>query len=118
MSNSAIDRVLLRAALVHPFFTRIADAYSTFWARRSALRVKLVLLLAILETSPATQARFYRETRTSRFAAGCMLLVRGAAFGLTLGIAILLIGPVHIVLRLARRSSGRDAQPVVTLDRA
>ena len=45
------DRLLTALAGRHPSLTRVVDSYATALARTSTLRRKLVLLLAILESS-------------------------------------------------------------------
>ena len=46
-----IERWLLWVAGIHPFLTRVADSYSSVVFPSSVLRKKLVLLVAILESS-------------------------------------------------------------------
>ena len=49
--NTRFEQLLIAVARQHRFLARVADAYARFFASRSALRKKLVLLLAVLETS-------------------------------------------------------------------
>lgn len=53
---TAFDRLLAGLAARHPLAARLADAFAGVFDRRSLLREKLVVLLAILETSPTTAA--------------------------------------------------------------
>ncbi|MEM7010454.1 MAG: NAD(P)-dependent oxidoreductase [Verrucomicrobiota bacterium] len=53
--SSAFDFVLGRFALRHPLFTGLADAYSRFLRPAGTLRRKLVLMLAILESTAASE---------------------------------------------------------------
>ena len=46
------DGFLIRLASRGPLFTRLADTYASRFARRAILRRKLVLLLALLESTP------------------------------------------------------------------
>src|SRR5947209_5491873 len=48
----AVDRALLAAARLHPAAALPADAFARIFRPGCALRKKLVLLLAILESSP------------------------------------------------------------------
>jgi NADH dehydrogenase len=48
-NTPAFCRFLLDISAKHPFFTRLADAYTSIFYRRSPFRNKLVLLVAILE---------------------------------------------------------------------
>ncbi len=49
---AGVDSALVTVARWSPAVTRVADAYARLCAPRGVLRRKLVLLLAILETSP------------------------------------------------------------------
>lgn len=53
---TAFDRLLAGLAARHPLAARLADAFAGVFDRRSLLREKLVVLLAILETSPTAAA--------------------------------------------------------------
>ena len=85
-----------------PFTARMADAYCRLFAPRGVLRRKLVLLLAILETSPPFHAELdaVRGSRLAQFGALCV----GAAgwlVALLLGTVVLL--PAQVVLLGERR---------------
>ncbi len=60
---SRFDRILLRFATAGPNFTRLADSYARVFAPASTLRKKLILLLAILE-STALGGRFLESVDT------------------------------------------------------
>ncbi len=49
--GNRFERLLVRIARTHSALTRVADMYARWFAPRSLLRNKLVLLLAILETT-------------------------------------------------------------------
>lgn len=51
-ADSRFDETLLSFARIHPWGAKIADAYASLFLRAGALRKRLVLLLAILETRP------------------------------------------------------------------
>jgi hypothetical protein len=90
------DRILLTMACQGGPLTRIADAYARVLRPRSALRQKLVLLLAIVENCPP--AHGYLNSAQVGSKAG-LLLVMAAAGGGFLGallIGMLLVGPVHL----------------------
>ena len=94
------DAVLLRVALGGPHLTRMADAYARVFARRAILRRKLALMLAILEsTQPGAEAF------APRAAPATLVILRLAAIGaVSVGktaVAVVLIGPLHIVSRIA-----------------
>ena len=77
---------------------RIADAYARIFFPHGALRQKLVLLLAIMETAPTTFAPF---TRGGRGFPHAVWGITGslAGFGLSLMAALLVLGPVHLLTR-------------------
>ena len=53
-SSSASDVALLEVARRGPWLARAADAYASVFARRSTLRRRLILLMAILESVGTT----------------------------------------------------------------
>jgi hypothetical protein len=89
-----LDRALLRVAHLGPGFARAADGYAAAFAKRSLLRRKLVLLVAILESRQHTAVVLDTAVPGSRAAwvfttgfqiAGCALVV---------GLATLVIVPL------------------------
>lgn len=97
---AAGDDVVLFAATIHPALTRVADAYARVFAPRSLLRHKLVLLLAILESSPGTHQAFALRP-ASPVGVVLRLAASGAAFALSLVVGVVLIGPRHLLGRIA-----------------
>jgi len=77
---------------------RMADAYARIFFPHGALRQKLVLLLAILETAPTTYAPLTRGGRGFPHAAW-RITVSLAGFGLCLLAALLVLGPMHMLTR-------------------
>ena len=74
---AAFDRRTLRFARRNVFFTRVADAYCAIFHRHGVLRRKLILLLAILEHTTPTAARFdWPKNRGSIGVATNLLLSR------------------------------------------
>jgi hypothetical protein len=87
MLQSLARRGVLRAAL--------ADTYARFFAPGGALRRRLVLLLAILESGPLAQAFEPPEPGTAR--AFVELIGLAARFALLLPAALIVVGPLHVV---------------------
>ena len=97
--QTPLDRFLLRTARRHWFLTKVVDSYARIAAPYCLLRRKLVLLLAILETSPQFSRTInsvegggclsaaWRIFWRSIFSAGCFVL----------GLVLLL--PAHALLR-------------------
>lgn len=94
--HDRFDRVALRLAVRTP---GLADAHARLFAPASALRRKLVLLLAILETSAPAFRRVDDPGPPGALVAWLRLAWIGAAAGAAalLGSALLL--PVQLVLR-------------------
>ncbi len=95
----AAGRVLVRVAAAHPLLTRIADAYVRLFAPRSLLRHKLVLLLAILESSAGSHPAFAPRP-ASPLGVVLRLAAAGTAFAFCLVAGIILLGPLHLVSRV------------------
>jgi NADH dehydrogenase len=53
-NNSYFDNLLIRSAVKNTFVTRLVDVYTSVFYRNAVIRQKMVLLLAILESCPAT----------------------------------------------------------------
>ena len=94
-------RWLLRVARSSPGSCRVADAWARLAAPRSALRMKLVVLLAILEVSPPFAAEL-DQPRGGRVRQWARITASGVTslFGLLIGLLLFL--PVRLL------SSGRD----------
>ena len=96
--GTPFDGVLLGLARRAPLGTRLADAHSRIFAPSSLLRRKLVLLLAILETSAPYTAHIDDPGRGPRVFLPLRLAVHGI-----LAVASLLAGTLLLLpLRLIR----------------
>lgn len=95
--RTRFERVLVAVARAHPRLTRLADAYARILAPRSTLRQKLVLLLAILESTPP----FYRDLELAKPSGlGTTLLrlfITGVAGVLNLLAGLLILLPLHLI---------------------
>jgi hypothetical protein len=78
---------------------RMSDAYARMFFPHGTLRQKLVLLLAILETSPTSYAPLTRGGRGSTQAIWD-ITVSLTGFGLSLLGALLVLGPKHMLTRI------------------
>ena len=91
------DRRLMTVARWHPVTALVADAFARFFAPYGALRKKLVLLLAILETSP----RFFRELDHppggGRVAEALRVGARLLVFVLALVVGVIVLLPVRLL---------------------
>jgi hypothetical protein len=86
-------------ARTHPLAARLADQYARLAAPTSLLRRKLVLLLAILETTPPHYRAIDAPLAGGRGATVAALAVRGVAATLAAVAAIVLLAPLHVVSR-------------------
>ena len=97
-SGTRFDLFLLWAARTHWLIAKLADGYARLFARTALLRKKLVLLLAILETSPPSCHVMDASIGGSKAALAVRLILRTSLFmvGLIVGIALFL--PAQIAL--------------------
>jgi len=89
-------RWLLRVARTGPLSCRIADAWARLAAPRSALRNKLVVLLAILEVSPPFAAAL-DQPRGGRALEWARISVSGMVSLLALLVGLVLFLPVRLI---------------------
>ncbi|MGH9200056.1 MAG: hypothetical protein ACRD2A_02325 [Vicinamibacterales bacterium] len=91
-----IDRALLRLASGGPTLTRMADAFAAVAARDSALRKKLVVLIAILESRSASAAVIDSASPGSRLAWAIGAAAQGGGWLLRFVLAALLLAPLRL----------------------
>jgi hypothetical protein len=92
-----IDVFLVRAARRGVVSVWLADAYARIFRRHGPLRQKLVLLTAILESSPSFHEDINGSKSTSRVRVYLELLAMGLGFAARLAVATLAFGPVQLV---------------------
>ena len=95
-----VDRMLLGAARHGSFLLRCADSYARTLRPTGMLRQKLVLTLAVLENSPPTHLRLNSAREGSLAELALVIFGRGLGFAFSLLIALVLLGPPHLVLSL------------------
>jgi hypothetical protein len=100
-----IDAALLAIARRSPAFTRAADAYAVTFAKSSLLRRKLVLLLAILESSGSTIGAVDTVVPGPRVKWFLGIVLNVAVFAGALGLAAAALIPLRIWYRFALRPS-------------
>lgn len=93
---AGFERVLLGHAARGPVMARLADAYARRLFPRGSLRKKLVLLLAILETSPA----LHRDVDVVRTRSTVSAMLSLATVGTTAAVVTLLGLTFFSALRL------------------
>ncbi len=104
----AFDRVLLALARKSPFLAQCADSYACVAARASLLRKKLVLLMAILESSSPEHGFDEHIADTPPASVIRRVAGRGGLFALRLAVVAVILAPVHFVLSLSRGWGERE----------
>jgi hypothetical protein len=101
LHSGAGDRLLVGIAALSPAFTQLADAFSCIVRPAGVLRKKLVLLLALLETSTALAE--HHEAAGSRLAS-CVRLMISLALAATVFLASLVVLlPFYLIVMTASR---------------
>ena len=98
------DRLALRLAST-PLGARLADAHARLFAPTSALRCKLVLLLAVLETTAPSFRRVDDPGPQTVALAWLRLAWIGFLAGLTAVLGSLLLLPIQAACRIGPRES-------------
>jgi len=99
---NAFDALLLRLSRTGWFGLALADSYSGLFCRQSVVRSKLVLALAILESSPPSFAALDAPD-AGRGLVWVRMVMRGAMAGFSTLFAALFLLPVQLVLGLLGR---------------
>lgn len=94
-----VDRASLALARLGGPATRVADAYTRFFRPAGPLRVRLVLTLALLEHAPPHHERLATAVSPGPVAGLLRLTGIGIAFAVSLGVGLLVLGPLHLVSR-------------------
>jgi len=92
-----IDRVLLEAGRRGGLHLGSADAYARLFRPRTALRQKLIVLLAILENAPATH-RYLNSAASGGVVVGLFRIARLlAGTMMVFALGLLRFGPRHLL---------------------
>ncbi|MGH9935140.1 MAG: hypothetical protein ACREAM_02780 [Blastocatellia bacterium] len=92
-----LDRLLVGVAVVHPAGAKLVDAYTAIFYKKSAVRRKWILLLAILESCAPAYRYFDSPDAGSRAWLAARLLWQGLGFILALGLSMILFTPAHLI---------------------
>jgi nucleoside-diphosphate-sugar epimerase len=95
----AFDALLLRVSRLGGVGLALADSYSALLRRDSALRAKLVLTAAILESSAPSFEVLDSPGPGGPLLAYARIALRGAAAGFSFVLAAAILGPAQIILR-------------------
>lgn len=97
------DPWLLRLARSGSAVARLADGYARFFAPRSLLRRKLILVLSLVEVTPPYYHDADGTASSSRVRIIVALAFRGLVGVAIAGLGLIAFGPVHLVVRMAGR---------------
>lgn len=102
-AKDPFDAFVLRFALTHRFCTRLADAYARVFRPGSVLRMKLILLLAILESCPPTYRMIDIPVGGSRLLLLIRLAVRGGVAVVSFAVGSLFLISARLAFSIAGR---------------
>jgi hypothetical protein len=97
------DRFLVSLSSRGATWVRFSDTYASFWRRNSALRKKLIVTLALLETTPPTFEILDRVPRGGRIGAVVRLGAGALKYALTLFVATALFTPIRVYMTARKR---------------
>lgn len=101
--SGGFDQFLVEFAARGPVSTRMADSYARFFAPRSTLRRKLILLLAIMESSSMASKFLDTVDTQNKFLLSGKFLARGFASAVSLAAGTLLLFPCRLAEGLVLR---------------
>jgi len=95
---TAFDDTLLAFAALGPLSLRAADGYARFFAPTTALRRKLAVLVAILESTAPSDTAFAAQAEPAS-AVVVRLVFTGVGFALLLAVGIVALAPLQLASR-------------------
>jgi hypothetical protein len=96
VATTHVDRRLVQFARLGPIATRLADSYARLFVPRSALRRKLSLTFAIIETAPQQHRAVDESVRASFAGSIGRLGIHIATGALVALVAVVIVLPVHL----------------------
>jgi hypothetical protein len=104
--GSPFDNLLVRVAGAHPTLTRLADSHARIFAPKGLLRKKLVLLLAILETSAPSYHLIDAVDGRGLIPLIFRLVFKGIAFVVSAVAGAIFFLPFQMILPSEQRKTG------------
>jgi hypothetical protein len=104
--GNRFDDLLVRVAAERPALTKLADSYARIFTPTGLLRKKLVLLLAILETSGPSYHLIDASAKGGQVVLMFQLLIKGILFGLNLIAGAIVFLPMQMIFASGQRRSG------------
>lgn len=100
--GDAVDGMLVRMARRSPGWCALADSYARRARPYGTLRRKLVLALAVLESTPVVHAGYDTARAGSRPWTWGALVALGVSWGVRTAAALVLFAPLHLAARRGR----------------
>ncbi len=102
IDEPVFDKFLLYVARRHPCLTRMIDTYTCIFLRKSLIRKKLVLLLAILETCSQTHSYFDCPYASNKIILCLKMMQNGIFFMVRMVVSILIFSPLYLMFNLVQ----------------
>ena len=93
----SFDDLLLRLARAHSLGSKLVDTYAALFARSSVVRIKLIVLLGILESCAPTHMHFDTPESERMPIIVIKLLQHGLVFSFWLLLSLPLLLPLHLI---------------------
>ena len=100
LEKNPLDQFLLNISAFHPIVAKLVDAYSSVFFKRSIVRKKCILLLAILESCPIGSEYFDVPEQGSKSILFVKMLWKAAGFFVALIVSIVFLMPLHLLFAL------------------
>ena len=103
--SDPFDDFLIKFSSKNGFFIKLADSYASFFKKNSLIRKKLILLLALLESTAPSYRQFESPDSSSKLAIIFMLFTKGVVFVIIFIAAIVFFLPVRFLYSLRAKFS-------------
>jgi hypothetical protein len=110
LSPSTFDLILLGLADLHPWALALVDSYSSVLFRSSAVRKKMVLLIAILESCSPSHIYFDKPESKGLLSFALKMFWQGCIFAINLLLGIVLLLPIHLLFGLSTKLAGWSSE--------
>jgi len=102
------DRFLIRFSSRNRFFTKLSDSYARVFFKHSVFRKKLLLILAILESTHPYHSHIDSVDSHSKMNLFVIIFFRTLLFSFSLMISALLFAPLHIASMCVSKLKPQD----------
>jgi len=105
--TNPFDTFLVSISTTSPFVTKLVDSYTSVFFRRSVVRKKMVLLLAIIESCAPTHSHLDSPDPCAKTTLWIRMVRRGIASVLTLFLSMVLLMPFQLIFAIRSRFLSR-----------